>query len=265
MAVKKKPVAKSSSKAKPAAKGTKKAVAKPKATSKPVKKAAKAAPKAPSSPPKAAPAPAKAAKPAKKAPVASTPKATVESAGGISNDAVMKATGRGWAEWFELLDSKNAATLDHRGIVTLVAPELKNPDWWGQMITVAYEQARGLRVKHERPDGFQIGASKIIEVSVSRIYAAFFDETIRKRWLSDPVTIKKAQPDRSLRLAWADNTPVEVMLFSKGETRASVAVQHSKLKDEDAANRMKQFWKSALERLTLIVLRNSPPSTPTIS
>jgi hypothetical protein len=156
---------------------------------------------------------------------------------------------RGWDEWFKLIDDQNGATLDHRGIVAIVAPHLQKSEWWAQMISVAYEQARGLRKKHEKPDGFQVGASRVLDVAVSRIYAAFFDDAIRARWLADPVTIKKATPDRSLRLAWKDNTPIDVYLFAKGENRASVAVQHGKIQNEATANERKAFWKAALERL----------------
>jgi hypothetical protein len=276
-AAKKQPAKKSSAKkpgaGKPAAKAkppAAKAKAKPKsaAAQRPAPKAPpakkpepKAAPKAAAPAPAPAPVTAKPAAPAvaAPAPVAAKPAASADPAapkhGGISDESVRSATGRGWADWFTLIDSQGGATLDHRGIVAIVAPHLQKSEWWAQMVTVAYEQARGLRKKHEKTDGFQVGASRVLEVSVSRIYAAFFDPTLRARWLPDPVTIKAATPDKSLRMSWKDNTPIDVYLYAKGEDRASVAVQHGKIKDEATAAERKAFWKAALERLAALLVR----------
>lgn len=258
-----KPVSKPATPAKaPAA--AKPAAAKPATAPKPPAPKAGAAPKpAPAVKPVAAakpatPPPAPVAMPSAApvaAPAASGKPAPLPKHGGISEESVKSATGRGWEEWFTLIDGQNGATLDHRGIVAIVAPHLQKSEWWAQMVTVAYEQARGLRKKHEKTDGFQVGASRVLEVSVSRIYAAFFDPTLRARWLSDPVTIKAATLDKSLRMTWKDNTPIDVYLYAKGEDRASVAVQHGKNKDEATAAERKAFWKAALDRLAGFLVR----------
>ena len=64
--------------------------------------------------------------------------------GGISGEAVAKATGRDWDEWLDFLDALDAREMTHREIVCLVAGRggLAN-GWWQQMVTVGYEQARG--------------------------------------------------------------------------------------------------------------------------
>lgn len=270
-AAKKQPVKAQSKTAAPKTPAPKKAGATNVAAKAPPKKptpGAKAPAKAPTpkpAPPKpvaAAPAPTVAPKPAPVAAPAPAPAAAKSAAaagapkhGGISDESVRSATGRGWDEWFTLIDGQNGATLDHRGIVAIVAPHLQKSEWWAQMVTVAYEQARGLRKKHEKTDGFQVGASRVLEVSVSRIYAAFFDPTLRARWLSDPVTIKAATMDKSLRMSWKDNTPIDVYLYAKAEDRASVAVQHGKIKDEATAAERKAFWKAALDRLESLLVR----------
>jgi hypothetical protein len=40
-----------------------------------------------------------------------------------------------------------------------------------------------------------------------------------------------------------------VDLYTKGESKSQVSLQHSKLPDAGAAARMKTFWGTALERL----------------
>ena len=87
-----------------------------------------------------------------------------QTVGGISADAVAKATGRDWDEWLDFLDALGARQMTHKQIVGLVAADggLSN-GWWQQMVTVGYEQARGLRKVGQTADaGYQIGVQKTI-------------------------------------------------------------------------------------------------------
>ena len=119
------------------------------------------------------------------------------------------------------------------------------------MVTVGYEQARGLRQKHEKPNGYEISGSKTIEVPVTKAFAAWEDEKLRRKWLKDAgFTIRKATPQKSMRITWVDGkTSVEVNFYAKGEAKSQVAVQHSKLADARQAKRMKKYWGEQLEKL----------------
>ena len=75
--------------------------------------------------------------------------------GQMSDAAVQRRTRKTWPEWFVALDSTGARTMSHREIVAVLREEFGIPDWWQQMVAVGYEQARGLRKKHEGPDGYQ--------------------------------------------------------------------------------------------------------------
>lgn len=168
---------------------------------------------------------------------------------GMSDAAVRKRTGKDWAEWFALLDSAGCAALDHKGIVAKV-DAAGGGDWWSQMITVAYERARGLRVKHQKTDGFSVSASRTLPVSAATVFARWKDARKRKSWLPDPLTITTATAAKSLRIAWGDGaTRVEVNLYEKGPQKCQVSVEHNKLADAAAAERMKAFWGEALDRL----------------
>ncbi len=170
---------------------------------------------------------------------------------GISDAAVQARTGKGWAEWFRLLDAAGAAELSHAAIARHLSEACGCPDWWSQMVTVGYEQTRGLRQKHQTPGGFQASASKTVAVPVSVLYAAWSDSRRRRGWLPDAdFTVRKATPDRSLRITWVDgSTSVEVMFYAKGADKSQVTVQHSKLPDADAVARQKAYWAAALGRL----------------
>lgn len=172
----------------------------------------------------------------------------------VGDEAVRAATGKSWPEWFATLDAAGAASMSHREIAALLATPPGVGPWWQQMVTVGYEQARGLRAKHEKADGFAVSASRTIGVTVERAFAAWCDDGQRAAWLAEPITIRRATPHKSLRITWADGTSnVEVNLTPKGDARCQVAVEHGRLPDAEAAARMKEFWKGAVTRLKTVL------------
>jgi hypothetical protein len=167
----------------------------------------------------------------------------------MSDEAVRAKTGKTWDEWLSILDAAGAKALGHKEIVALVGQHGVGP-WWRQMVTVTYEQARGLREKHQTATGYTANASRTIGVPVDRLFEAWSDAALRGRWLPDAeMTIRKATPGKSLRISWGDGTNVDVGLVSKGESKSQIAVEHAKLPDAEAVARAKGYWKQALDRL----------------
>jgi uncharacterized protein YndB with AHSA1/START domain len=168
----------------------------------------------------------------------------------MSDEAVQAKTGKTWAEWFAILDKAGARKLDHKAIAALVENH-GVPGWWCQMVTVAYEQARGMRAVHEKADGYSISRSKTIPVPVARLFEAFNDPKARAQWLKEPrLVVRKATPHKSIRITWSDGaTSVEVGFYEKGPGKSQVAVQHSKLADAQVAEERKAYWGERLERL----------------
>lgn len=169
---------------------------------------------------------------------------------GTSSEAAEKATGKPWAEWMALLDEAGGRSMTHKEIVAWLGANHRVSAWWMQQIAVAYENSRGLRQKHEMPDGYQISRSRTIPAAAETLYHAWLDEATRAHWLSDAAfTARKVTPHKIIRLAWDDDTAVEVRLTEKGAGRTTITVQHNKLPDAEAAERMKGYWAAALERL----------------
>jgi hypothetical protein len=104
-----------------------------------------------------------------------------------SDAEIRRRTGRGWEEWFDLLDERHADELAHKEIARRIAGELGIEPlvWEAQAVTVSYERARGLRVVGQRTDGFAITASKTVAVPVDWLFDAFVDESRRGTWLPD--------------------------------------------------------------------------------
>ncbi len=169
----------------------------------------------------------------------------------VSDAAVLAKTGKTWPEWFKTLDAAGARKLTHPEIARFLFEKQKISGWWSQMVTVAYEQARGMRQKHEKPGGFEISGSKTIDVPVDEVFAAWEDAKQRRRWLADPgFTVRKATPAKSLRITWVDGkTSLNVYFNPKGDGRSQVSVQHSKLAGSRQAADMKRYWGVQLAQL----------------
>lgn len=169
----------------------------------------------------------------------------------MSDEAVKAKTGKVWKEWFAILDRAGAKKMSHQEIARYLHTEEGIGPWWTQMVAVTYEQAKGLRKKHQKPDGYQVSASKTINAPIEMLYESFVNVKLQKKWLDqDGLEIRTATANKSMRITWADKkTSVEVAFYPKSETKSMVTVQHSKLPTETAAAKLKAFWKNALERL----------------
>jgi hypothetical protein len=163
-----------------------------------------------------------------------------------SDEAIRERTGRGWEEWFDLLDEWGATELTHREIARRIAGELGIDPlaWNAQAITMSYERTRGMRVAGQRADGFAITAQKSVPVPVEELFDAFMSSTqseLRERTATRP---------KSARFDWADGeSRVNVTFIAKGEGSSTVAVEHARLADAEEAERMKAFWRERLTQL----------------
>ncbi|UCC79226.1 MAG: DUF4287 domain-containing protein [Candidatus Zixiibacteriota bacterium] len=166
---------------------------------------------------------------------------------GTSDEAVVKATGKGWSQWLAVLDRKKATQLSHREIGQFLREKHKLSLWWAQKISVGYEQERGMRVMHEQPEGFEISKSKTLPISPMTAFKAWNDKAARDKWLGESITIRKATPAKSMRITWPDKTHVDVNFYDKGENKCQVSVQHTRLSNATQAEKMKKYWSGKLE------------------
>ncbi len=168
-----------------------------------------------------------------------------------SDASIRGRTGRGWEEWFDVLDDWGAPERTHRETARWVAEQLGiHPlAWNAQAITGSYERARGLRAVGEHENGFSISASKTVAVPVERLYDAFVDPALRAAWLPDgELSERTATKPKSARFDWGDgSTRVIVSFAAKGEGKSTLTVQHERLPGAAEAERMKAYWR---ERVT---------------
>jgi hypothetical protein len=178
-------------------------------------------------------------------------------AGRLYADEVVRAnTGRGWDEWFALLDEWGATERSHTDIARWLSTGHGVDGWWAQGVTVGYERARGLRAPGQRRGGlFEATASKTVAVPVDRLYQAFADPAVRERWLPGAsVEVRTAHPGKSIRAGWDDGSTRLVIGFTaRGDAKSQVALVHERVPDAETAERLKAFWRERVAVLKRVL------------
>jgi uncharacterized protein YndB with AHSA1/START domain len=191
---------------------------------------------------------------------AEEPKATTGPVLSMSDEAIRRGTGRGWEEWFDLLDAWGAAERPHREVARWVADQHGINGWWAQAVTVNFERSRRRRAVGEHADGFSISASKTVAVPVDRLYEAVVDESLRGRWLpKGGLRERIALKVRSVRFDWGDGeTRVNVFFTARGEAKSTATIEHTRLAGAGEADRMKAFWRERVAALKDLLEHESP-------
>lgn len=170
-----------------------------------------------------------------------------------SDATIRERTGRGWEEWFDMLDEYGAAERSHREVARWAADQLGIEPlvWEAQAVTVSYERARGLRAVGEHADGFTITASRTVQVSAERLFDAVTNEERRKQWLPEgDLRQRTVTRPRSARYDWnGGDSRVTAYFEAKGSTKTTVTVEHARLADAEEAAQTKLFWRDRLTAL----------------
>jgi hypothetical protein len=92
-------------------------------------------------------------------------------------------------------------------------------------------------------------------VPIERLYEAFVDESVRRRWLPEgELRERTATKPKSARFDWGDgDTRVVVGFEARGEAKSVAALAHEKLPDADEAERMKGFWRERVGVLKAVL------------
>jgi hypothetical protein len=168
-----------------------------------------------------------------------------------SDEKLSEATGRDWEAWLSVLDRWGARDRKHGETADFLMSEHAVPGWWAQCITTGYERARGMRLKHQQPNGFTVYASKTVGVPVDVLFDAFTDDRTRDRWLAGgPMSLGTSRSGKVARFEWAGGpTRVLVTFEAKGPSKATAYPSHERLPDPGAAEAEKASWKERLGAL----------------
>lgn len=172
-----------------------------------------------------------------------------------SDDKVKAATGKGWMAWFVILNNMKATELPHSEVAKCLKEKHGAPSWWAQMIAVEYERARGGRKKNERAGGtFAVNVTKVVPVGLSELFAAATDEKTRKAWFPPGAFEETSKTkDKYWRGKWKADRKLEFGFYAKGEGKAQIALEISKLPSADEVEKERAVWKKATEKLALML------------
>lgn len=187
-----------------------------------------------------------------------------------SDEAVVKATGKDWDEWFKILDEINAVQMEHADIAAyLRRKHIKNP-WWCQHITVGYETERGRRVLGEtKESGFEVGISKTINVNHQDAWDFLTSSEGLACWLGEMhslelekgisyITVENTQgeirsidPPTKIRLTykpaeWKEHSTLQIYLVpNKGKT--TFKFHQENLVNAGMRDKMREHWNDVLD------------------
>jgi hypothetical protein len=170
---------------------------------------------------------------------------------GYSDETIKEKTGCTWERWVYALDRRKADAMTHGEVARLVHEKYKVDGWWAQAVTVGYERIKGKRVIGQRLDGtYEANKSRTYNVPVDVLFDAWAEAKTRRKWLdAEGVRLRTATPHKSVRLGWTDGGIVAAGFMDKGKSKSAVALQHTKLADRAAAERLKQYWSEQLDAL----------------
>ncbi len=169
----------------------------------------------------------------------------------VDDEAVKAKTGKTWHEWFDILHGGSTRNLSHQDMAAFLGRQYGLSDWWCQMIANAFEQHAGRREQHQRPEGYEISVSKTFRVDVKILYECWYSVEERGRWLQESsFKVTTLTRNRSIRAQWEDGkSRLSVDFYPKDKDKTQVVVQHSRLDNLEAAEKMQTFWKDQLSKL----------------
>ncbi|CAN5593798.1 hypothetical protein BH09PLA1_BH09PLA1_30450 [soil metagenome] len=172
----------------------------------------------------------------------------------MSSEAVEKATGKTWPQWLKLLDAAGCREMNHKEIVAVIHSKYGIGPWWRQMVTVGYEQARGMRKTNQKVDGFSFSLSRTIAAPAENIFDAWTKPALLKRWTNgERFEVTTATRAKSVRLKWPDQTRVSVAIYPKGAARAQMVIEHGKIPTATAMAKLKKLWSKRIDELSAML------------
>lgn len=169
-----------------------------------------------------------------------------------SDERVRERTGRGWEEWFDLLDDAGMRERPHREVARWLAAERGlDPLAWGvQAVVGSYDRARRGRQVGQHDDGFSVSVQRTVAGAPEAVFALVDDAAARAGWLPDlALTTRTSTAPSRVRFDAADGTRVHITLDPKGDGRCTVTVAQVRLADAVAAEAAKVAWRGRLDAL----------------
>jgi len=161
----------------------------------------------------------------------------------LSDESVRAATGRGWDEWCDIIDTWPGHTGGHTAIAAHLQEEHGVDGWWAQSVTVGYERITGLRLRYQQPDGtFSAGKSRTVVADTALLRELLLDDTDRADLFPGLDTELRSPPtSKVIRIAIGPGT-AQIALDTQADGRVKVSIAHERLTSSEEVERWKDYW-----------------------
>jgi hypothetical protein len=177
-----------------------------------------------------------------------------------SDEAVKKASGKTWVQWFALLDKAGAKKMTHTDIVKWVFKNhlgkkgantnvATSGGWWSQMVTVEYERSRGLRKVNQNTMGFMVAVHKTVGMSLPQ-----FKTKWRQVLAAPGVKARKlsALPTKAKHRLFYYQMAHGKLIVGSGTApsgKLRIVVEAVGLSGPGAVTRERNFWRTQLDSI----------------
>lgn len=225
---------------------------------------------------------------AKKTPPAAAP-APLAKVGLVTSASVEKYTKRGWREWIDILEAKNARTWSHGEIAKFLKTKYRLTPWWQHGVAQGFEIYIGRKgVNRSEKGEWSLTATKSLHVGAAAVWKFLVSAKGQTLWLKPlaPIAVKPKiffetedgyfgeirtmKTARSLRFTWKDpewakNSYVTLVIVPRPGEKSLLAFNHGKIPEAATQVRLRERWKLALEAITSSLKparASSPASSP---
>ena len=193
--------------------------------------------------------------------------------GRVTNDSVLKGSGKGWAQWITLLNKLGGQTLSRSEIVQLLKTKYRLSPWWQQGVAHGYEVAIGRRIDEQSAKGTYLATvTKSIDLNAKKLWLLMVSNAGLRIW-TQPVgetTIAKGShfettdgffgevrsllKGKRIRLSWihadtGDRSTLQVLTVGRPGKKTILVFNHEGLKSLKEKQRFRSRWREAAEKL----------------
>lgn len=167
-----------------------------------------------------------------------------------SDEAVRAATGRGWDEWCDVIESWTGWDEGHTAVATHVRDELGVDAWWSQTVTVGWERITGRRLPYQRSDGtFATSRTRTVAADAELLRRLLLDDDDRRDLFGGLDVALRSRPDSKAVRLGLDSGRAVVGLEPRDDGRTRVSVEHEQLQTSEDVDRWRFWWGEWLEAL----------------
>lgn len=168
---------------------------------------------------------------------------------GVGDAKVREVTGRAREDWFGILDEAGAREWSHPEIAAWLAADQGVDAWWSQHLTVAYEQARGIRSPGQRQDGmFEASVSRTVPLDAVAALHALAD-VVAAELAVEPLARNTSARHPTARFHLDGGEFVLAGSSPRGDDRSSISLTWGRMPDGSRVADVKATLREWLERV----------------